>query len=190
MSARGRFSPHLFRAQSRLAFAGLVLITAVVSLGGYTLAVRWVGGETAITDGGALLARQFGASSSGVCLALLLICCWVRGIGGPLLNLGFLLAHFALTPALAARVVGGPMPDSLLLSAPLYSPLFVVEGLALGIVPLLTYIAGHTLWFRLAYTPAERVAWADEHLPDLYRDTLVDPARFDRPASGVEVEVP
>lgn len=174
-----------FQNQSIVEFIGALVCGAALAIGSYVVVANAIGGAGAATEG-SVFARQTGVFVSGTVLAIYLSATFIRGYGGPLLNLGYLLAHFALTPALAIRLSGASAPDPLVLMAPLFSPLFVVEALMMGVVPLAAYIAGHTLWFRVAYSSAERVAWADEHLPDLYYDTLLDPARYDRQTTEVE----
>lgn len=130
-------------------------------------------------EGGAA-ARRAGVAASGVILCGYLAAAFVRGYGGPMVNLAWLIAHIVLAPGIAIRLMGEPVPDSLVVSDVPFTPTFVAEALLMGVAPLVTYIGGDTLWFRLACTPAERVEWADEYLPSLFRDPLLDPARFDR----------
>lgn len=177
---RPDISAHTFRTQSSGAHVAAVVVGGILAVSSYVQVVILLGGPPALSSQETVLARQLALTASGFLLAVYLATAFIQGYGGPLLNLLYLLSHFLLTPGVGVLLAEGPVPDPLVFSAPLFTPIFVGEALLMALVPLTTYIAGHTVWFRVACSPAQRVAWADEHLPSLYRDTLVDPARFDR----------
>lgn len=170
----------LFCDRSVLAHVGTLALGAVVAVGTYVLVVSTLGGHAAIGTDAAHATRRLGIAASGTVLGAYLASAFVRGLGGPLLNLVFLMAHVVLTPVAAIRLTGGALPETLLVSAPLYTPTFVAQTVTAVVLPLATYTAGHTLWFRYRYSPAERAEWTEKHLSWLYRDTVIDPTRFDR----------
>lgn len=158
----------------------MVAVGSLLAVGSYLLVVRHLGGAGAESADGMADVRRTAVALSGVLLGTYLAAASVRGLGGPLLNHFYLAAQLLLTPGIVARLAGQPLPADILFTGRLFLPTNVGQMLYVVLPPYVIFIPAHQLWLRYVLSGPERIAWTDEHLPSLYRDTLLDPSRFDR----------
>lgn len=177
---RSMIAAHTFRDQSPVGHVTIVVVGGLLGLVSYVYLAGFLGGPDAVTAEGAAAARRTAVALSGVLVGTYLAVGFVRGLGGPLLNLGYLLLHLLFTPSVAVSLTGGSMPGDLVLAGPLLAVGTLVDVLVAVLVPLSTYVLAQALWFRHGRSPEERVAWVADHLPAAYRGTVLDPSRFDR----------
>lgn len=173
-------STHLFRDQTLVDHVMIVVVGALLGIVSYVYLAGLLGGSRAISVDGMAAVRRTAIALSGVVVGAYLSVAFVRGIGGPLLNLLYLLGHLTLTPLVAVRLAGQSMPADLFLPGRLLTGGNLLELLLVGVLPLSTYVLVQALWFRHRCSADERIEWADEQLPSRYHDTLLDPSRFDR----------
>lgn len=173
-------SSHTFRDQRIAEHVQVIVVGALLGIVSYVYLAMIIGGQGAVAADGMAAARRTAIAMSGFLVGAYLARAFVRGVGGPLLNLLYLLAHLVLTPVAAVYVGGGSMPEHFLLGGDWLSVGSVLEALLVVVIPLSTYVLGQALWFRHRCSAEERIWWANDHLPEPYRDTLFDPSRFDR----------
>lgn len=173
-------SAHTFRDQSIGEHVLIVVVGALLGFVSYVYLAGFLGGAGAVAATGAAAARRTAIALSGLLVGAYLARASLNGIGGPLLNLGYLLVHLVATPVVAAWMAGRALPSDLVFAGVLLAPGTLLDVLLVLVLPVSAYALGQALWFRHRCSAHERIAWADDHLPAGYRGTPFDPSRFDR----------
>ena len=162
-----------FRNQSHLVHLCWLAGSVLVWLSAYTLVVYLVGWNevvTANTTSGVLARRNAGAIAGGV-TGVYVGVMWIRGYGGPALNIVYLVGLLILLPA-EAFTLFETVPEQVYRRNPWpmhpqsLRDMFVYLSLSLP-----GFTATLVLWAEKIAGPEQAKQWAYEHMPSVWIET-------------------